>query len=400
MMLKNLVFISLLIVILGGCTAAPAAPAETLPVATLPLAEAEDLFPVKTELRHAKAFTVEYHDTYKLVTVLQPWRDADITFSYILVQRGTMPPADTGNAQVIEIPIQTAASLSTTHLPYWDELGQLDTLVAVGNSIYINNPKVLDRLRNKTIEAVGNGPDVNVEVLLALQPEIITTTALGNSKKDDYQLLLDKGFHVVIISDFMEETPLGRAEWVKFIALFTNQEAKAEEVFAGIEGRYQKIQKLAQDAKGCPTVLLGYEINGTWHMPGGKSYQATYIREAGGCYLWADDKTTGRIPLSFEEVYAKAADAEYWFNQSSSWLTAADVLKADQRYGKFNAFVQGNTYNNNARVNPTGGNDYNESGHANPDLVLADLIAILHPELLPDHSLIYYRRLAPGVSQP
>ncbi len=399
-MLKNIVLISLLIVMLVGCTAAPAAPAEMLPTATRPPAEVEDLFPVKSELRHAKAFTVTYHETYKVVTVLQPWRDADITFSYILVQRGTPPPADPGDAQVIDIPIQTAASLSTTHLPYWDELGQLDTLAAVGNSDYINNPTVLERLKDKTIEPVGNGPDVNVEALLALRPEIITTTALGNSKKDDYQLLQDKGFHVVIISDFMEETPLGRAEWVKFIALFTNQEVQAEEVFAGIESRYQGMQKLAQDAEDCPTVLLGYEINGTWNMPGGKSYQAAYIRDAGGCYLWAGDETTGRIPLSFEEVYAKGADAEYWFNQSSSWLTDADVLGADPRYEKFNAFAQGNTYNNNARVNLTGGNDYNESGHANPDLVLADLIAILHPELLPDHSLIYHRLLDPGASQP
>jgi len=186
----------------------------------------------------------------------------------------------------------------------------------------------------------------------------------------------------------------------QIICLAPNQEAQAEGVFAGIESRYQEMQRLVQDAAGCPTVLLGYEINGTWHMPGGKSYQAAYIRDAGGCYLWAEDETTGRIPLSFEVVYAKGADAEYWFNQSSSWQTAADVLGADPRYEKFNAFAQGNTYNNNARVNPTGGNDYNESGHANPDLVLADLIAILHPELLPDHTLIYHCLLDPGAGRP
>jgi iron complex transport system substrate-binding protein len=397
-------------VILAGCVAAPAAPAlqttvaqaavEQTPAATMPpAAQAADAFPAKAELRHAKAFTVEYHDTYKLLTVLQPWRDAGRTFTYVLVQRGTQPPADIGEAQVVEIPIQSAASLSTTHLPYWDELGQLDLLKAVGNSIYVNNPGVLERLQSGKIVDVGNGPEVNIETLLALGPEIITTTALGNTRKDDYLLLQDKGFKVVVVSDFMEEIPLGRAEWVKFMALFTNQEARAEEVFAGIEKRYRDMQNRAQNASGCPTVVLGYEINGAWNMPGGKSYQAAYIRDAGGCYLWADDDTTGRIPLSFEAVYEKAADAEYWFNQSSSWRTAADVLAADPRYEKFRAFTEGHTYNNNARVNATGGNDYNESGHANPDLVLADLIAILHPELLPDHTLVYHRLLDPGGRQ-
>ena len=374
-------------------TSAPAAGSPTLSITQQPpLARAE--------LRHAKAFQVEYHDTYKTVTILQPWRDANTTFTYILVQRGTTPPAKVGNAQVIEIPIQSAASLSTTHLPYWDELDQLDTLIAVGNAEYINNPGVLERLQSGKIQAVGNGPDVNVEILLALQPNIITTTAFGNTKKDDYLLLQDKGFNVVIISDFMEETPLGRAEWVKFIALFTNQEALAERVFSGIEKRYLEMQKLAQNTSTCPTVIMGYETNGKWNMPGGKSYQAAYIRDAGGCYLWADDDSTGRIPLSFEAVYEKGAGAEYWLNQSSSWKTAADVLAADPRYEKFKAFAEGRTYNNNARLNATGGNDYNESGHANPELVLADLIAILHPERLPDHTLKYYRQLKPGDSQP
>lgn len=375
-----------------ACTPAPKSAPTAIAVTASPSRNAQ----TQAELRHAKAFTVEYHDTYKVVTVLQPWRDAGTTFTYILVQRGIPPPVYPGEAKVIEIPVESIASLSTTHLPYWDELNRLDSLTAIGNAIYVNTPGVSERLQAGKIQAVGNGPDVNLELLLSLQPDIVTTTALGNTKKDDYLLLQDKGFKIVIVSDFMEETPLGRAEWVKFMALFTNQEAQAEEVFTGIEKRYQEFQTLTQNASDCPTVVQGYEINGTWHMPGGKSYQAAYIHDARGCYLWAEDDSTGRIPLSFEAVYEKAVDAEFWFNQSASWQTAADVLAADARYDKFTAFTKGHSYNNNARLNATGGNDYNESGHANPDLVLADLISILHPELLPDHKLIYYRRLDPG----
>ncbi|HTX79288.1 MAG TPA: ABC transporter substrate-binding protein [Longilinea sp.] len=388
------------------CLLTACAPALTLvaaptfmPITPTQASSAQDLFPFKAELHYAKAFKVEYHNTYKVVTVLQPWRDANRTFEYILVQRGTPIPANTGNAEVIEIPVRSIASLSTTHLPYWAELDQLDKLVAVGNAEYVNTPGVVERLKAGTIQGVGNGPEVNIEKLLSLQPELVTTLALGNTNKDDYQQLLEKGFKVVIVSDFMEETPLGRAEWVKFMALFTNQEAQAEAVFEPIEQHYLAIQKLGQSAKGCPTVVMGFEINGSWNMPGGKNYQGAYIHDAGGCYLWADDDSTGRIPLSFEAVYQKAATAEYWFNQSDSWLNAGDILAADPRYENFSAFAEGHVYNDNARLNTTGGNDYNESGQANPDVILADLISILHPELLPSHVLVYYRPLNHGASQ-
>jgi iron complex transport system substrate-binding protein len=207
---------------------------------------------------------------------------------------------------------------------------------------------------------------------------------------------MQKGLKAVIFSDFMEENPLGRAEWIKFISLFYNQEKQAEKIFSGIEERYEKMQALAATVNQRPTVLLGFEINGKWNMPGGKSYQAAYVRDAGGNYLWNDDDSSGRIPLSFETVLEKGTEADFWFDQSVSWLTTQDVLSADSRYGKFRAFKQDKIFNNNARLNAGGGNDYNEEGLVNPDIILADLISILHPELLPEHTLVYYRPLSAG----
>ncbi len=302
-------------------------------------ADADSFATLSTDLRHAKAFTVEYHDNYKLLTVLKPWRDANLTFSYVLLQRGAAAPADLKDIPVIEIPVKSMASLATTHLSYLNALGDLDPLVAIGNAIYVNSPGVLERLESGKIKAVGNGPDINIESLLELNPEVITTLALGSSKKDDYQMLNQKGFTTVIFSDFMEESPLGRAEWIKFMALFFNQEAQAEEIFSGIESRYESMRELAANVSERPTVLLGFEINGKWNMPGGKSYQAAYIKDAGGDYLWADDDTSGRIPLSFEAAYERGANADFWFDQSVSWTTKADILGADARYSNFNPFV-------------------------------------------------------------
>jgi iron complex transport system substrate-binding protein len=356
----------------------------------------ETPFHAVTVLRYAKAFSVEYHSTYKVLTVLNPWRNAPAPFTYYLVQRGTPIPYGIGNALVIEIPVKRIASLATTHLPYLEALNDLDSLVAVGNAEYVNTTGVNSGLEKGSIQSVGNGPDVNIEKLLEVNPEVITTLALGNSGKDDYQILLQKGLKPVIFSDYMEESPLARAEWIKFMALFFNQEEQAETIFNEVEERYLKMKVLTEKVTNRPTVLLGYEINGNWNMPGGLSYQATYVKDAGGSYLWAEDTTSGRIPMSFEAVLEKGLDSDYWFDQSLKWKSADDFLGADTRYADFRSFKENHVYNNNARLSSGGGNDYNGSGLVHPEKILADLISILHPEILPDHSLEYYRHIESG----
>lgn len=352
--------------------------------------------PYKTELRHAKAFSVTYRDGYKYLTVLNPWRDADKTFEYILVQRGAPVPNDVGEAQVIEVPVHNIASLAATHLAYLSELNDLDKLIAIANPQYISSETVHEFIATGKIQAVGNGPDINLEKLLSLQPEMVTTLALGKSNKDDYAQLISKGIKTVIFSDFMEETPLGRAEWIKFMALFFNQEEEAERIFTAVEKRYEALQMKVALISYAPTVLLGNDFNGKWNMPGGMSYAANLVKDAGAKYLWGDDDSTGRIPLSFEAVLEKGTQANYWLNQSLSWQSIDDINNADPRYSAIQAYENNHIYNNNAKLSPQGGNEYNETGIVNPDRVLADLIAIFHPGLLPDHEIYYYRHLDTG----
>ena len=344
-------------------------------------------------LRYAKAFTVERRAGYTLVTVLQPWRGAKQPFRYALTPRGAQPPTDAGDALVIPTPVERVIAVNTTHLPYLDRLEVTDRLVGVGDPKRINTPSVVARLEAGQVAAVGRNTDLDVERVINLAPDIVTTLGLGNPEKDNYPALLQAGLKPVLIADFMEDTPLGRAEWIKFMALFFNREAQAEALFNEIADRYEQMATIARDAPQRPTVFMGFDDDGKWHMPGAKSYLARYILDAGGDYLWADLDSHSRVPLSFEAVLDRAAQADFWLNQSQSWVSLGQALEADERYSKFRAVQQGRVFNNNARLNPTGGNDYNESGHANPDLVLADLIAILHPELLPEHTLVYYRQL-------
>jgi iron complex transport system substrate-binding protein len=353
----------------------------------------QDYFPNKIKISHATGLAVEYHNNYKIVTIKNPWQNAKTQFQYLLVQCGTPTPKGFNQAQVITVPINSIVSLSTTHLPHLAKLGVVNKLVGISNSNQVNNPDVVERIKAGKIIQVGNNSNVDIEKLLELNPDLVTTFGTGNSQTDSYGKLSEAGLKVAINAEYMEDSPLGRSEWLKFTALFFNQEAQAEKIFNEIASRYAQMAEKAKSVKNPPTVFVGFDFKGTWFMPAGNSYVAKYLADAGGNYLWSDDKSAGSLPLSFEIVLERAANADYWLNFSQSWQSLKDVIAEDSRYGDFKSVKTGNLYNNNARVNANGGNDYWEGGISNPDIVLADLIKILHPEILPHHQLFYYRKV-------
>lgn len=353
-----------------------------------------DYFPEKVSLSDSVGWTIEYFNNYKVITVLNPWRDADVQFRYVLVQCGTPPPDDVGDALVIEVPVKSVVAMSTTQLPHLSELGLLDKLVGVDSFLYINNPDVRTKIDAGELVEIGGGGQVNVEQAIDLQPDLIMTYGVGNPEFDAHPKLLEAGLKVVLNSEYMETSPLGRAEWIKFTGAFFNREAKATEVYDTIARRYKEMAAKARNVPNKPTVFTGTPFRGTWFMPGGRSYVAQLLADAGATYLWADDTSTGSQPLSFEQVFERARDAEFWLNPGT-WKSLADGKAEDERFTQFAAFQKGNVFNNNKRLNENGGNDYWESGVTNPHLVLADLIRIFHPDLLPDHELYFYQKLEP-----
>src|SRR5579883_1210748 len=352
-----------------------------------------DYFPDKISDNYAKGFVVEYHKNYKVVTLKNPWRNADTTFQYVLLQCGTPVPKGFKKTQVIQVPIKKIVSLSTTHLPHLDKLGVIDQLIGISDAKRVNTDSVIKKIKAGQLVELGNDTNLNIEKLLELNPDLVMTYGVGNSNIDSYPKLLEAGLKVALNSEYMETSPLGRAEWLKFTALFFNLETKAEKVFGQIAKKYEAIAAKVKSVTTRPSVFVGLNFKGTWYMPTGNSYVAKYLADAGANYLWKDTKSSPNLPLSFEQVFERAANADYWLNLSLSWKTLQDVLAEDNRYADFKAVKNGNLYNNNARVNPNGGNDYWEGGISNPDLVLSDLIKIFHPELLPNHHLFYYRKL-------
>lgn len=357
---------------------------------------AVDYFPEKASLEYAVGLNVEYFKHYKVVTVLNPWTGADQTFQYVLLQCGTPAPDGYTEAQMIEVPVQRLVALSTTLLPGLVEMDLLDRLVGVEEFDYINTPAVRAHIESASLVEVGDGGVLNIEVALEQEPDLVMTYAYGSPEWDAHPKLLEAGLITAITADWMETTPLGRAEWLKYTALFFNTEATANDIFTKIAGRYTELAQLAAGVTDRPTVLTNTPWEGTWSISGGNSYFARFLADAGANYLWADDDSTGGIPLDFEAVYERAADADYWLPNTGFWFSQDDVVAEDERYSEFAPFANGQIYNSNARVNEFGGNDYWETGVTNPDLILADLIAIFHPDLLPDHELVFFRHIATG----
>lgn len=379
---------------LPACTIAPAPPAlRAHPECVQNYRADVDYFPHKTRLNHAQGFTVTYHNHYKVVSVNRPWKNAKTPIQYVLVQCGTPIPLGFQPEQIVQIPVRSVIALSTTHLVPLQQLGVLDRLVGVRNFQDVVTPAVVTKIRQQHLAEVGDTHRLNLEKILELSPDLITTFGSGDPQQDSHPKLLEAGLKVAIVAEYMESTPLGRTEWIKFLALFFNREAAAEQSFAGTRQRYEAIVAKTKRVKTRPTVFSGYDYKGTWYIPGGKSYAARFLQDAGANYLWAKEPTPGSLQLSFEQVYDRAAPAQYWMMASQQVKTLQDLIAEDARYQGFVAVRSGQVFSPTAQANLQGGNDYWQSGVANPDIILADLVKIFHPDLVPQHQLVYYRRL-------
>ncbi len=350
-----------------------------------------DYRPFPTVLQYATNFAVEYRESAKLLTVKEPYKGAKTPLHYLLIQRGMVMPQHSDSIKVIEIPIKDYVCTSTTLLPAMEMLQEISGLVGFPSRQYISSEKVLERIRQGAVKELGVDNAMDVERLAALEPDVVFNYTLdGDMKKAEQMERL--GIPVVLEAGYLESSPLARAEWIKFIALFFNKEKEADSIFSQIAYKYEAVKAKATKVQQRPTVLSSTVYNDVWYMPGGNSWAATYLEDAGADFLWKDNSESGSIPLSFEAVYEKAAEADLWIGAGNA-LALEDLLKQESRYGYFRPFKTGEVYTYSKRINASGGNDYFEQGMARPDIVLSDLVRLLHPELLPEHELYFYQKL-------
>lgn len=358
-----------------------------------------DYFPDKLEVVDAARFTIAYFDNYKVVRVSDAF-DGAADFTYVLVQCGTPAPAASdfpAGTQFIDLPTGALIALSTTQLPALAQLGLLDHLVGVDSGFYISTPEVADMIADGRVAEVGFGAEVNIELVLELEPQLVMSYGF-NPATDAHPVLLEAGVFTALDASWRELSPRGRAEWLKFTALFYNREAQANAIYADIVAQYEAAKALAATIAAAerPTVLinsfLGYAD--AWFIPGADTYVGQLIRDAGGDLLLAEAGSPASQGLSFEVVYEGGLDADIWLLETFGVNSGADLLALDSRFGDFAAFQSGAVWNNNRDENANGGNNYYEWGVTNPHLVLADLLAIFHPQLMPDHEFAFYQPLA------
>lgn len=346
----------------------------------------------ESTIRHATNFEITNYGTHRIASVTNAFRGSREIHHYALVSRDRELPDLPDGIPVIRTPVERVVAMETVFIGHLEALGKLDCIVAAATTDYISHPEVRRRVAAGSIKQVQVGQALDIEKLLLLQPALILTSISGDASFDMPTKLRRTGLPVVPSAGYMEQHPLARAEWIKFIATFFEEEAAANDIYEAIEERYLALADLTKDLTKKPTVLCGAPYSGVWHVPGGQSFTAQTIKDAGGDYLWSKDPSEGGIPLDTERVFLKAAQADFWINPSY-YRSMKALLSADLRFGKFDAAQKGRVYNNTRQVNATGGNAIWERGIVHPDEVLADLIHIFHPYLLPEHELVYYQHL-------
>ncbi|SDG95682.1 iron complex transport system substrate-binding protein [Dyadobacter soli] len=348
----------------------------------------------KTEIHHAKGFSIQYFKDFKLVSIINPFGGEGDTLQYILQKKGAALPGGYPRAQRIEVPVTNLVAMSSMHVGLLGFLDAENVLTGLGSLQYVYSPKVIASIKAGKIAGVGRDQGLNDEKVIEMQPGLVMTIGNPGGNMDHYRMLKEAGIPVLINSEWVEQTPLARAEWVKLMAALLDKEALVNEKFAQVEAEYERLSALASNATPKPTVLSGLNTKDAWFMPAGNSYMARFFKDAGADYHWHDSPATGSLPLSFEAVYPFALTADYWLNVGfDSRDTRKSILAQDSRYGDFKAMKTGRVYSYNRRVSEQGSNDFFESGSVNPHTVLADLIRIFHPELLPEHQLVYYKQL-------
>lgn len=342
-------------------------------------------------MQYAKGFWVEDKGLYKDVFVRHSTDSNATPIQYRLVKNGSLLIDQQVGVITIQIPIATIVCTSTTHIPLLDYLGESDKLIGFPSVKYISSTQVRERIDKGFVSELGIDNSLNLELLTQLKPSMVMAYTLssdfGHLKK--VQAL---GIPVVINSEYLEHHPLGRAEWIKFMALFFGKEEMADSVFNRIEIEYLKTKALLEGLPDRPTILTGIPYGGTWYLPGGQNYAARFFEDAGCDYLWGDDPSSGFLQLSLETVYAKASTADYWIGVGSFEMYA-DLKAADDRFEKISAYQNKRVYNYNGRIGPTGGNEYLELGYLRPDLVLKDLMQVTHPGQFPKQELFFFKAL-------
>jgi iron complex transport system substrate-binding protein len=351
----------------------------------------ESVITSENTVKYAKGFSIENYDGYSIITVSNPWPKASKNYKYILKEKNGIIPDSLKQHITISVPIKSIVVTSTTHIPSLEMLNEEQSLVGFPNLDYISSEKVRALIDAKKIKELGMNQSLNTEVLIDLQPNVIIGYGIDN-KNPTLDNLEKSGLKVVLNGDWNEQTPLGKAEWIKLFGALYGKQKLANELFHKIEKDYLKTIEIAKLATTKPTILAGDMYEDKWYLPKGSSWGSYFLKEANSNYLWSATTGTGSLSLSFETVFEKANTADIWIT-SGQFSTLKEMTDANAHYAKFKAFQNKNVYSFSGKKGKTGGVLYYELAPNRPDIVLKDIVKILHPELLVGYKPFFFEKI-------
>ena len=328
---------------------------------------------------YAQGFKLTYADQYLLADIQDPQNEESTTFHYAFVKRGAKPTGIPADYTVIELPIRSVICMTSLQLSNFIKLGAEDKVVGITSTRHLFNKTINNQLKEGKTAKIGIEGNFDNEVIMSINPDLILISPF---KRGGYETMKDIGIPLIPHLGYKEMTPLGQAEWIKFVGLLLGIEQEANEKFLAIENRYNELKELTAEGK-----VQKRPVVFNWYAVGGKSFLAQLFKDAGADYFLKDDDRSGGVTLDFETVYNQADEADYWriVNSYPGIYTYKSLKDQDPRYADFRAFKEKGVIYCNMKEKP-----FYESMPTEPEVVLGDLLHIFHPNLLPDHTPVYY----------
>jgi len=343
-------------------------------------------------LRYAKLFTMKQENGYTRIDVFAGEKNSPAPVArYLLVPRGKSVPEHDADMLVVETPVRRLTCDNGLELSFLDLLGASEALAGVSGKVLISNDRVHRAIDDGTLAVTGYGRSTNMEKLLALKPDV--TFIITSFGADLPSRLRSYGITPGLFSAYHEEHPLGVVEWIRFMGAFVGKERLAESIFREKEAAYLTMLHKVRQVRERTAVIAGYMSKGAWSTMTAPRSFVTMLDHAGADYLFRELEPERGYLLSGEVAMQAGQQAAFWLNTHSQASTLQEVLTEDGRYGEFRSVREGRVYNNNGSCFRNGKTEYWDIGMTEPDQILADLVAIFHPELMPGHTLRYYRRL-------
>ncbi|MFI3321200.1 MAG: ABC transporter substrate-binding protein [Rikenellaceae bacterium] len=340
------------------------------------------------EISHAKCFRIFKGEGYKTVELINPWDTTKLLNRYVLVSKSDNLPDSLPQGVVVRTPIENIVVNTVVDGSIIELLGCDRSISAVCEAQYFKNPKIRKRIDNGEIVNLGQSSKPSIEKIIALHPEAIVATAFQNT---GFGALEKLNTPIIQAASYMESAQLGQSEWIKYFAAFLEKEQIADSIFSAIESRYNSVRDIAKNSATKPQLMQGKRFGSAWYFPAGGSYKTLMFLDAGASYPWSETTGEGSLSLSYEEVLTKSRDADYWiivYNNPNEDLTYSSLKKEFEGYANFKPFKEQKIFGCNSAYK-----DYYESVIFSPDLLLCDYIKILHPELLEDYKLNYFKPL-------